>query len=106
MVKLWINFEVEMPKTPFFTGFEAVLNFRSRSPLRSGPRKTKVPRTLCAVSRSFLLEAEILYFGPVFAVVYNQKDGAYVINGTLGANGTATFQGFKLRPASTITICK
>ena len=44
--------------------------------------------------------------GPVFAVVYNQKDGAYVINGTLGANGTATFQGFKLRPASTITICK
>ena len=44
--------------------------------------------------------------GPVFAVVYNQKDGAYVLNGTLGANGTATFQGFKLRPASTITICK
>ena len=44
--------------------------------------------------------------GPVFAVVYNQKDGAYVINGLLDANGTATFQGFKLRPASTITICK
>ena len=29
LVKLWLNFEVKMPKTPFFTGFEAVLNFRS-----------------------------------------------------------------------------
>ena len=44
--------------------------------------------------------------GPAFAVVYNETDGAYVINGTLDANGTAAFQGFKLRPASTITICK
>ena len=44
--------------------------------------------------------------GPVCAVVYNQIDGAYVINGILDANGTATFTGFKLRPASTITICK
>ena len=44
--------------------------------------------------------------GPVYAVVYNQIDGAYVINGILDANGTATFTGFKLRPASTITICK
>ena len=44
--------------------------------------------------------------GPVYAVVYNQIDGAYVINGVLDANGTATFTGFKLRPASTITICK
>ena len=43
---------------------------------------------------------------PVYAVVYNQIDGAYVINGILDANGTATFTGFKLRPASTITICK
>ena len=44
--------------------------------------------------------------GPVYAVVYNQTDKAYVINGTLDANGTAGFAGFKLRPASTITICK
>ena len=44
--------------------------------------------------------------GPVYAVVYNQIDGAYEINGILDANGTATFTGFKLRPASTITICK
>ena len=29
LVKLWLNFEVEMPKPPFFTGFEAVFNFRS-----------------------------------------------------------------------------
>lgn len=44
--------------------------------------------------------------GPVYAVVYNQIDGAYVVSGTLDANGTAIFAGFKLRPASTITICK
>lgn len=44
--------------------------------------------------------------GPVYAVVYNQKDGAYVLNGVLDKNGVATFTGFKLRPASTITICK
>lgn len=44
--------------------------------------------------------------GPVSAVVYNQTDGTYVISGTLDNNGTATFTGFKLRPASTVTICK
>ena len=44
--------------------------------------------------------------GPVFAVVYNETDGAYVLNGVLDANGTAVFNGFKLRNASTITICK
>ena len=44
--------------------------------------------------------------GPVYAVVYNQTDGAYVLNGTLDAEGTAVFKGFKLRPASTVTICK
>lgn len=44
--------------------------------------------------------------GPVYAVVYNQIDGAYVITGYLDANGVATFSGFKLRPASTITICR
>lgn len=44
--------------------------------------------------------------GPVYAVVYNQIDGAYVITGYLDANGVATFSGFKLRSASTITICR
>lgn len=44
--------------------------------------------------------------GPVYAVVYNQTDGVYVLNGTLDAEGTAVFTGFKLRPASTVTICK
>ena len=44
--------------------------------------------------------------GPVYAVVYNQIDGAYEINGVLDTNGTAVFNGFKLRSASTITICK
>lgn len=44
--------------------------------------------------------------GPVFAVVYNEKDGAYVLNGVLDANGTAVFNGFKFRDASSVTICK
>ena len=42
--------------------------------------------------------------GNVYAVVYNETDGAYLINGTIDANGNATFEGFILRPASTITI--
>lgn len=44
--------------------------------------------------------------GPVYGVVYNQKDGAYVLDGTLDLNGAAIFDGFKLRKESTITICK
>lgn len=44
--------------------------------------------------------------GTVRAVVYNTVDGAYVIDGVVDATGTAAFTGFKLRPASTITICK
>lgn len=44
--------------------------------------------------------------GPIYAVVYNQTDGAYVITGSLDENGTATFTDFRLRSASTITICK
>ncbi len=49
--------------------------------------------------------------GPVYAVIYNEIDGAYVLNGILDANGTAVFNstgfyGFKLRNASTITICR
>ena len=42
--------------------------------------------------------------GSVYAVVYNETDGAYLISGTIDANGNATFEGFILRPASTITI--
>lgn len=42
--------------------------------------------------------------GGVYAVVYNETDGAYLISGTIDANGNATFEGFILRPASTITI--
>lgn len=44
--------------------------------------------------------------GPVYAVIYNQTDKAYEISGVLDANGTAVFSGFKLRSASTISICK
>lgn len=44
--------------------------------------------------------------GPVFALIYNETDGAYIINGTLDANGTAVFNNFKLRSASTVTICR
>lgn len=44
--------------------------------------------------------------GPAYAIVNNAKDKAYVLAGFLDANGTAVFTGFKLRPASTITICK
>ena len=43
--------------------------------------------------------------GPVYAVIYNQTDGAYVVPGTLEI-GVATFAGFRLREASTITICR
>ncbi len=44
--------------------------------------------------------------GLIWAVVYNEKDKAYVLNGFLDANGTAVFNGFKLRDASSITLCK
>lgn len=44
--------------------------------------------------------------GVVKAVVYNQIDGAYVINGVSDGKGNVTFNGFILRPASTVTICK
>lgn len=44
--------------------------------------------------------------GSVYGVVYNQKDGAYLIAGKIDLNGTAVFNGFKIRPTSTITICK
>ena len=42
--------------------------------------------------------------GAVYAVVYNQTDGAYLISGIIDANGNAVFEGFILRPASTVTI--
>lgn len=44
--------------------------------------------------------------GPVYAVVYSQKDGAYLLTGVLDANGSAVFNGFKLRDASTVTLCR
>lgn len=49
--------------------------------------------------------------GPIYAVIYNVTDGAYVLNGILDDDGTAVFDstglnGFKLRNASTITICE
>lgn len=40
----------------------------------------------------------------VYAVVYNETDGAYLMNGFSDGKGTATFAGFKMRPASTISI--
>ena len=42
--------------------------------------------------------------GPIYAVVYNQTDGAYLISGTIDANGNAKLNDFIFRPASTITI--
>lgn len=41
---------------------------------------------------------------PVYAVCYNQKDGAYFISGTLDANGTAKLNNFVLRDATNVTI--
>lgn len=42
--------------------------------------------------------------GPLTAVVYNEKDKAYVIKGFVDKNGTAIFYDFIYRAASTITI--
>ena len=42
--------------------------------------------------------------GAIYAVVYNQTDGAYLICGYIDTNGNAKLNGFILRPASTITI--
>jgi len=42
--------------------------------------------------------------GAIYAVVYNQIDGAYLISGIVDANGTAVFNDFVVRPASSITI--
>lgn len=47
---------------------------------------------------------DIKMTGIVKAVVYNQTDGAYVINGVSDGNGTVKFVDFILRPASTITV--
>ena len=40
----------------------------------------------------------------VYAVIYNQTDGAYLIKGMVDATGCAVFEGYIYRPASTITI--
>lgn len=42
--------------------------------------------------------------GTVYAIVYNETDGAYLMNGLSDGKGTVTFVGFKTRPASTISI--
>lgn len=42
--------------------------------------------------------------GTVYALCYNQIDGAYWIQGTIDSNGTAIFEGYKFRPATSITI--
>ena len=42
--------------------------------------------------------------GNIYALCYNQTDGAYWISGVVDAFGTATFTGYKFRPASSITI--
>lgn len=40
----------------------------------------------------------------VYAVCYNETDGAYVISGTIDEFGTATLANYKLRPATNITL--
>ena len=40
----------------------------------------------------------------VHAVCYNTTDGAYVINGTIDDKGVAVLTGFKLRPATNVTL--
>lgn len=42
--------------------------------------------------------------GAIYAVCYNQKDGAYLLSGTVDKNGTATFDGYILRDATSITV--
>lgn len=42
--------------------------------------------------------------GPIYAVCYNQKDGACLISGTVNENGTAVFFDFKLHEATNVTI--
>ena len=42
--------------------------------------------------------------GNVYAVCYNQTDGAYVISGTIDERGTAKLMNYKLRPATNITL--
>jgi len=42
--------------------------------------------------------------GPIFAVCYNEKDGAYLISGTVNEKGTAVFSDYILRDATNVTI--
>lgn len=42
--------------------------------------------------------------GTIYAVCYNQTDGAYVLTGTVDATGKAVFPDFKLRTATNVTI--
>ncbi len=42
--------------------------------------------------------------GSIYAACYNQKDGAYIICGTVNERGTAVFFDFKLHEATNVTI--
>jgi len=42
--------------------------------------------------------------GAIYAVCYNQKDGAYLISGSVNANGTAAFIDFIMNEATNVTI--
>ncbi len=42
--------------------------------------------------------------GVIYAIVYNPVDGAYMIKGYVDENGTATFEGFIFRDASTVSF--
>lgn len=42
--------------------------------------------------------------GMIYAVIYNQIDGAYLVSGVVDANGTAVFNDYIVRPASSVTI--
>jgi len=42
--------------------------------------------------------------GAIYAVCYNQKDGAYLLSGTVNKNGTAKFNDYILRDGTSVTI--
>jgi len=42
--------------------------------------------------------------GPIYAVCYNQTDGAYLISGNVNGNGTAAFNDFVMRDATNVTV--
>jgi len=42
--------------------------------------------------------------GAIYAVCYNEKDGAYLLKGTVNKDGTATFNGYIMRDATSVTV--